>query len=227
MTGPSETTSAVMERAMKNCLTVLTALTLCAAAGTVHAQGSAEAGQNKSATCAACHGADGNSVNPEWPSLAGQHANYLVKQLKAFQKGQRENVLMTSQAAGLSVEDMADLAAYYASQTATGREADAKLVSLGEAIYRGGAKDTHVTACTACHGPSGRGNLPAGYPVVAGQHAKYLETQLHAYADGNRKSDPGQMMRNIAKVMSDEQIKAVSSYIQGLRVRGDLGYLVE
>ena len=212
---------------MRNCLTVLAALTLFAAAANVHAQGSADAGKNKSATCAACHGADGNSVNPEWPTLAGQHPNYVVKQLKAFQKGHRDNVLMTSQAASLSEEDMQDLAAYYASQTPTGREADANQVSLGETIYRGGSKDTHVTACIACHGPSGQGNLPAGYPVIAGQHAKYLETQLHAYADGKRKSDPNQMMRNIAKVMSDEQIAAVSSYMQGLRARGDLGYLVE
>lgn len=212
---------------MNSCLTVLTTLTLCAAASTVYAQGSVEAGKNKSATCAACHGTDGNSVNSDWPSLAGQHANYIVRQLKAFQKGQRENVLMSSQAMNLSEDDMADLAAYYASQTLTGREADAKQVSLGESIYRGGVKDTRVTACIACHGPGGQGNLPAGYPVVAGQHGKYLQTQLHAYADGKRKSDPNQMMRNIAKVMSDEQIEAVSSYVQGLRIRGDLGFLVE
>ena len=182
------------------------------------AEGDAAAGQAKAAVCAACHGVDGNSANPVWPSLAGQHESYIVDAIAAFKNGTRSDVLMTAQANILSDEDTADVAAYYASQTATQRTADPALADLGERIYRGGDKDEGVSACIACHGPSGRGNAPAGYPSLTGQHATYTAKQLNDYKSGARSSDGDtQVMRNIAAELSQEQINAVAAYIQGLR----------
>ncbi len=181
------------------------------------AGGDAAAGQAKSAVCAACHGTDGNSVNPEWPKLAGQHASYTALQLEYFKSGKRQNALMSAQAMGLSEQDMLDLAAYYAEQPIKGGETDPDLVSLGERIYRGGDKQNGVAACIACHGPSGKGNPLAVYPYLAGQHATYTAMQLRAYASGERRSDNNQIMRNIAGAMSDDQIEAVASYIEGMR----------
>lgn len=181
------------------------------------AEGSVEAGQAKSITCAACHGPDGNSVNPEWPSLAGQHPSYTVRQLKAFQSGARENVLMSSQAMGLTEQDMEDLAAYYAAQRLIPKEADPAKASIGERLYRGGNMETSVSACIACHGPRGGGNSPAAYPSIQGQHAIYTAAQLRAYKDGTRSTDPNRMMRDIATLLNDDEIDRVASYIQGLR----------
>ncbi len=186
-------------------------------AGPAQAQGSAEAGQAKSAVCAACHGPDGNSANPEWPSLAGQHPDYLVTQLQAFKAGDRQNVLMSPMAMPLSDEDMQDLAAYYAAQTIQPKEADPDLVERGRSLYRGGDPGKGIPACIACHGPTGQGNPLAGYPVVAAQHATYTASALKAYRAGERRSDGNQMMRNVANNMSDEDIRAVASYLQGLR----------
>ena len=183
----------------------------------VFAEGSAEAGQTKSTTCVACHGVDGNSVNPEWPSIAGQHSPYIVKQLKAFKSGARQNPLMSPMAAGLSDADMEDLAAYYSTQTANGLEADASKVSLGQRLYRGGDAQKGIAACGACHGPSGHGNPTAQYPSIKGQHATYVEAQLKAYRSGTRQTDQNQMMRGVAHSMSDEDIAAVAAYVQGLR----------
>ena len=182
-----------------------------------HADGDAAAGQAKSAVCAACHGVDGNSVNPEWPSIAGQHPGYIVDQLAAFKAGERVNVLMSPMAMNLSDQDMQDLAAFYSAQPATAREADPELFGRGQAIYRGGDASRGISACIACHGPTGRGNPLAGYPVVAGQHATYTASSLRAYASGERKSSMNQVMRNIAANMTEEDIRAVSAYIQGLR----------
>ncbi len=179
--------------------------------------GSAEAGQAKSVTCAACHGADGNSLNPEWPSLAGQHASYIVSSLQAYQSGGRSNVLMSGQAAPLSAEDIADLAAYFSAQLPAPRTADPALVAAGERLYRGGNRDSSVSACIACHGPAGRGNPGAAYPSIAGQHATYTAVQLRAYRAGERASDPNQIMRNVAARLTDEEIAAVAAYVQGLR----------
>jgi len=181
------------------------------------AEGSAERGATRAVTCAACHGPDGNSVNPEWPSLAGQHASYIAGTLQAFKKGERENVLMSSQVIALSDQDIEDLAAFYAEQAPARRTADPELVKVGERLYRGGDQERGVSACLACHGPAGRGNLPAAYPAVAGQHSVYTVNQLNAYRSRTRKSDPNQMMRNVAALLSDEDIVAVASYIQGLR----------
>jgi len=181
-------------------------------------QGSAEAGKTRSITCSACHGADGNSVNPEWPSIAGQHAPYIVQQLQAFKSGARANPLMTAQAMMLSEQDIADLAVYYESLPAAPKAvSDPALVDKGEALYRGGDRELSVAACTACHGPGGQGNPAARYPVIAGQYAVYTAKQLRDYASGARKSDaPTRVMRVIAARLSEDDIQAVASYVQGL-----------
>lgn len=181
--------------------------------------GSAEAGKAKSITCAACHGADGNSVNPEWPSIAGQHAPYIVNQLMAFKNGGRTNVLMAGQAMALSEQDMRDLAAYFAGQTRAAKAvADPGSVDKGEALYRGGDKETGAAACMSCHGPSGQGNPAASYPSLRGQYAVYTAQTLRDYASDARKSDGvTKIMREIAKRLSEDEIVAVASYVQGLR----------
>ena len=181
--------------------------------------GSAEDGKTKATTCAACHGADGISVNPLWPSLAGQGAPYVVAQLKAFKEGTRENPLMTSQAMMLSDEDMADLAVFYAGLPAPVQAvADPDLVGKGEALYRGGDVTKQVAACIACHGPTGNGNPAAAYPALKGQHAAYTAKQLRDYASGDRVSDgKTRIMREIAGKLSADEIDALASYVQGLK----------
>jgi cytochrome c553 len=181
------------------------------------AEGSADEGQSKATPCVACHGVDGNSSNPVWPNLAGQHPQYIERQLDAFKKGERQDPLMSPMAAPLSEDDMADLAAYYSKQAPKGLEADAAKLSLGQRLYRGGDASKGVAACTACHGPNGAGNPTALYPAIRGQHAAYVAKQLRAYREGARQTDPNQMMRNVAHSMSDEQIDAVAAYVQGLR----------
>ena len=181
------------------------------------AEGSVAAGEQKSVTCAACHGADGNSVNPAGPRLAGQNQRYLVEQLEGFKEGERQDPLMTPQAMMLSAQDMADLAAFYESQESGHGEADPALVPLGQKIYRAGVvEEAIIPACYACHGPNGRGVAPAGYPSLGGQHAVYIEAQLRAFRSGARRTDADQQMRNVAARLSDEEIIAVASYIQGL-----------
>lgn len=207
---------------LKRSTPVLTLIALAiagtAVSGPAVAAGSAEAGQAKAVTCSACHGMDGNSLNPEWPSLAGQHESYIVKALQSFKSGARQNVLMSSMALPLTDEDMLDLAAFFAAQKRTGGTADPALVSAGERLYRGGNKETGVPACLACHGPTGQGNPAAGWPAIAGQHATYSAAQLTAYRAKQRATDGDtQMMRNVAATLTDDEIKAVASYIQGLR----------
>jgi cytochrome c553 len=181
-------------------------------------QGSVEAGQALSGTCAACHGLDGNSVTAEWPSLAGQHPSYIVRQLQAFQTGLRHEVTMTPFALQLSEQDMHDLAAFYSAQTPTPKGADPALVETGERIYRGGVPDRGVAACIACHGPNGQGNPMSAYPAVAGQHAAYSLRTLRDYASGERRSDAAvqQMMRDIAGALREDEMRALASYMQGL-----------
>ena len=181
-------------------------------------EGSVEAGRTKSVTCAACHGADGNSVTPDWPMLAGQHASYIVRQLKAFKNGERTDVTMKPFADMLSEQDMLDVAAYFAAQKPAPKGADPTLVGLGQQIYRGGVPDRGVAACIACHGPEGNGNPLAAYPRVSGQHASYVTKQLNAYRTGDRRSDVdlNQMMRNVAGQLFEEEIRALASYVQGL-----------
>jgi len=181
--------------------------------------GSVADGQTRSAECAACHGVDGNSITAEWPSLAGQHAAYTVRQLRAYQTGERDDVLMTNFALELSEQDMLDLAAYYEAQTIIPGGADPELVSLGESVYRSGIAERGVVACIARHGPSGRGNPLAAYPMLQGQHATYTANTLRAYAAGTRRSDAtsNQMMRTITALLLEDELLAVSSYVQGLR----------
>jgi cytochrome c553 len=182
--------------------------------------GSPQAGQQKSTTCAACHGADGNSVaQPEWPSLAGQHAKYIERQLEAFKSGQRPDVLgMQGLAGALSEADMADIAAYFSSQTMAVKGTDPALVDRGQRIYRGGIPERSVPACIACHGPTGTGNPLAGYPRISHQHDAYLAKTLRDYRAGTRRSDSdmNQMMRNVAELLLDDEIDALASYMQGL-----------
>ena len=180
--------------------------------------GSADTGKSTSLTCSACHGADGNSVNPEWPSLAGQHAGYAYQQLEAFKSGDRVNALMVGQVMLLQDQDMRDLAVYFESQAPAAKAAaDPSTVDKGQTIYRAGDKEDAVSACIACHGPNGRGNPAANYPAIAGQYAVYTAKQLRDYASGARKSvGPVQQMRDIALRLSEEDIEAVASYIQGL-----------
>ena len=182
-------------------------------------EGSADAGKSKSVTCAACHGAAGISANPLWPNVAGQNAPYLVEQLKAFKGGSRENPLMTSQAMMLSDQDVADLAVYFESLPGPAQAvADPDLVSKGEALYRGGNVANQVAACIACHGPTGAGNPAAMYPALKGQHAAYTAKTLRDYASGERTSDgKTRIMRDIARKLSEEEIDALASYVQGLK----------
>ena len=185
-------------------------------------EGSAEAGASKVATCTACHGADGNAIamdQPEpWPSIASQHAGYTVRQLQAYEQGERTNVTMQTMVAGLSEQDMRDIAAYYEEQMLVPKGADPARVELGEQIYRGGIPERGVAACIACHGPRGMGNPLAGYPRVSHQHAAYLAKTLRDYRSGVRRSDAGlnQMMRNVAEFLLDDEIEALASYMQGL-----------
>ena len=197
-------------------LTVFLAASMVLAGLPARAAGDAEAGKSKAATCAGCHGTDGNSVNPEWPNLAGQNAGYLVKQLKEFKAGDRENATMAPMAAGLSEQDMEDIAAYLTAQTPKGGAADPDLATLGQSIYRGGIKDRDIPACMSCHAPDGGGNQAAKFPAVAGQHAAYTMSQLKAFRSGARNNDPANMMRTTAHLMTDEEISSVSSYMQGL-----------
>lgn len=176
-----------------------------------------EAGKTKSAVCAACHGVDGNSVNAAWPSLAGQHASYIYKQLKDFKQGHRVNASMTAMVALLNDTDMKNVAAYYESQQPKSVAFDGELISAGENIYRGGITETSVAACMGCHSPSGKGNGPAGWPSLKGQHPEYIVTQLKAFKEGIRANDVGKMMRNVSVRMSDQEMKSVAAYIAGIQ----------
>jgi cytochrome c553 len=193
------------------------------------AAGSAEAGATKAASCVACHGANGNSTNEQWPSLAGQNAAYIKSQLKAFHDKTRLDSLnmMPAMAAPLGEQDMDDLAAYFASQTPSGLEADPSYWQAGQQLYRGGDRNRNIPACMACHGPVGRGNPAAGYPALRAQHAVYTVKQLTDYASDNRytRTDKGdssggpnsQIMHTIAGALTPEDMRNLASYVQGMR----------
>jgi len=202
---------------MKNWLVITITFLLSAVQVTAQAGGDPEAGKTKSAACAACHGADGNSVNPEWPKLAGQHQPYIVKQLMHFADGDRQNAVMAPMAAGLTEQDREDLGAYYASQKVKFGMADPELVELGERIYRSGNAQSGIAPCMGCHGPNGAANPAARYPALRGQHAKYIENQLHGFAEGKRVNENAvKMMQILASRMTNREIRAVASYIEGL-----------
>lgn len=185
--------------------------------GTVAAQGDAAAGQAKAAVCGACHGADGNSMIGAFPKLAGQNVAYLVKQMKDIKSGDRPVMTMTGQLDSFSDQDMLNVAAYFSSQAVTLGKAKAELVELGEKLYRSGSKRKGVSACTACHSPTGSGNAPAGFPSLKGQHAEYTAAQLKAFRASERHNDSEKIMRDNAELLSDKDIEALASYISGLR----------
>ena len=188
------------------------------------AEGDASAGQAKSAICAACHGADGNSMVPNWPKLGGQHEQYLVRQVSLIQSGARPVPEMIGIATSLSPQDIADIAAWYSRQTVVGGVADQAQIELGERIFRAGNMESGVPACMACHGPAGEGNPLAGYPALAGQHAVYTGNMLTRFRNGENWGEgdaSSQVMNGVAAELTDAEIAAVASYIQGLYLRSD------
>ena len=199
---------------MKQCLTTVL---LCTVVSINALAADPAAGAAKAALCVACHGPAGNSANPEWPKLAGQHAKYTAKQIRDFMAGvTRSNELMAPMIAGLSDQDIEDISAYYAIQRSSGGFASEEMHALGERIYRGGNAESGVPACIACHGPRGGGNGPAGFPALAGQHAVYTAKQIDDWRFGNRSNDPNQMMADAVRYLTPEETRAVSEYIAGL-----------
>jgi cbb3-type cytochrome c oxidase subunit III len=196
--------------------------------------GSVEGGATVANTCLACHGVNGNSGNAEWPNLAGQNAAYVEHQLHLFHDGRRTGKagdasasMMPGMAASLTDQNIADVAAYYAQQTPVGLEADPSYWQAGQRIYRSGDRERGIPACAACHGPSGRGNPAAGYPALRAQHAVYVVKQLSAYSTDVRYSkdargvsyggDNAAIMHTIAARLTEEDMRNVASYIQGMR----------
>lgn len=167
--------------------------------------------------CGACHGADGNSTSPTYPNLAGQHPEYLNKQLNEFKSGARRNAIMAPNVTNLSDDDMLNLAAFFSAQQPKSRQAkDPELVAQGEKLYKGGNAGSGVPACASCHGPAGSG-IPVQFPRLAGQHAKYVLSQLKNFRSADRANDGGKMMQVIARKLTDAEMKAVAEYVSGLR----------
>jgi cytochrome c553 len=196
------------------------------ASGAAMAQsGDAERGQELSQTCAACHGPDGNSPAGDFPSIAGQHEKYLIKQLHDFQTGNetngeegRYNVLMADQVAGLDDQDIRDLAAYFGAQEeeVLGTDLSEDEIAEAQELYLGGDEDRGITACAACHGPRAGGMGLAAFPRLSGQHPAYTRSALEQFKSGERANDPNGMMRDVASQLSDEDIELLSRYISGL-----------
>ena len=205
---------------------ILFSLTLGWAAGSFAADanpvGDATAGKSKSVACGACHGADGNSAAP-FPKLAGLGEKYLLKQLRDIRDGARQVPTMAGQLDGKVDQDLADIAAYFSSQSRSGGQTDPELLALGAKVFRSGVAERKVPACIACHSPTGKGNAPGGFPALAGQHAQYVADQLRAYRKGyedpaGRTNDGDtKIMRTVAFGLSDKEIEAVSSYVAGLK----------
>ena len=179
--------------------------------------GNADSGKDKVATCVACHGQDGNSMVGLWPSLAGQNANYLVRQLQHIKSGKRSIAVMAGLLDNFSTGDLSDIAAFYASKNNTIGQVEADKVELGRKLYYSGSLEKGIPACTACHSPKGKGNAPAGYPLLSGQQADYVIKSLKNYRSGERNNDESsQMMMAIAYKLDDVEIDALSSFINGL-----------
>ena len=188
------------------------------------AEGDPAAGEAKAVTCAACHGADGNSVVAMWPKIAGQHEDYLNRQITLIKNGTRPVPEMMGIVASLSEQDIADLAAFYAAQMSSPGAADESLVAAGELLYRAGNADEGIPACMSCHGPAGEGNPLAGYPRLAGQHATYTASMLNKFHDGvtwGEDDASSQVMVGVARLLTDDEILAVSSYIEGLHFNAE------
>jgi cytochrome c553 len=218
----------------KKLLALSLALAFTSTLGILHAEGSINAGKEKAASCISCHGDNGNSMVSTFPKLAQQHSSYLIKQLQAFKTGARKNPMMTAIASGLSNEDMADIAAYYAAQEISANDlpvlddddedekSDSKvtiqsIIAQGSDLYRNGDLPREVSACIACHGPLGEGNKPAAFPALRSQHADYLIKTLTDFKTDTRSNNPENMMHMIAKKMTDDEIKAVSYRISMMK----------
>jgi len=192
-------------------------LALCFVAAGAQAAGNADAGKQKAVACGACHGADGNSLAPTFPKLAGQHEKYLLKQLHDIKSGARNIPTMAGQLDAMSGQDLADIAAYFAAQQASPGAAREELVALGETVYRAGIREKGVAACAGCHSPTGSGNGPAGFPALSGQYADYIAVSLRAFRNDERTNDGDtRIMRDVASRLSDKEIDAVASYASGL-----------
>ncbi|RUO43656.1 cytochrome c4 [Aliidiomarina taiwanensis] len=185
--------------------------------------GDAAAGEGKAAICAACHGPDGNSALGTFPSIAGQHPRYLVKQLREYKLGATTNgaegrydPVMSGQAVSLSEQDMYDLAAYFSQQEHKLGETTEEIAAEGMALFMGGDLERGITACAACHGPSGAGAGQAAFPLLSGQHPEYTKAQLEKFRAGERANDPNAMMRDVAAKLTDRDIEVLSQYIRGL-----------
>lgn len=202
---------------MKKTLVSIASFCLSLWALNVHAAGDPVLGEQKTATCAGCHGSDGNSTNPIWPKLAGQHEDYLYKQLTEYKNGERKNAVMAGMVATLSDADMQNLAAFYASQSITAGQGNPEQAARGKKLYFSGDAESGVPACAACHGANGEGNKPAGFPALAGQHAAYTVATLKAFRDGTRANDANAMMRLAVKDMTDAEMQAVAEYLVGLK----------
>lgn len=184
---------------------------------TVNASVNAADMEKKTATCIACHGPKGISPNAEWPHLAGQHQQYLVKQLKNMKEGhERESPMMASIINQLTLEDIEALSTYYSQLPLAKGVTAKKFLKRGELIYRGGDFEKHITACIACHGPDGKGNEEAGFPVLSGQQVDYIVQQLKLFKEKKRKNDLNGIMRDISVRMDDDDMQAVAHYIAGL-----------
>lgn len=198
---------------------LIAAFGLLMAANTAAVAGDAAAGQTKmiEGGCVGCHMMDGNSVVDQFPKIAGQHEQYIIKQLNEFKTMVRKNDLMFGMSAGLTDEDMANLAAFLSTQVATTSPADESKVTLGQDIYRGGNSTSGVPACMGCHGPAGSGNPTANYPALAGQFPAYTASQLKAFRDGSRSNDMNKMMSSVAVRLTDAEIEAVANYIASMK----------
>lgn len=209
---------------------LLFALALTSTSSILHAEGSIDAGKEKAALCFSCHGKNGNSLVSNFPKLAQQNSSYLVKQLQAYKNGTRKNAMMSGIVAGLSDDDMSDIAAYFADQDISSNqlpnldddEDDNKkdihaIMAQGSDLYRNGDLPREVSACIACHGPFGEGNKPATFPSIKSQHADYLIQTLTDFKTGARSNNPENMMHMIAKKMTDDEIKAVSYHISMMK----------
>ncbi len=191
-----------------------------------YGDGTAQSGAAKAATCTACHGPSGNSVNAQWPRLAGQNAVYIDEQLHLFKAGVRNNAVMMPMSTTLSDKDIDDLSVYYEAQTPTGLEADPSYWQAGQTLYKYGDPARNIPACIACHGPVGTGNPASGYPALRAQYAEYVMKQLQDFASGARYAGAGDnkpesrnaaMMTTIAKLLTPVDMRNVASYVQGMR----------
>jgi cytochrome c553 len=222
---------------IKSLLALSISVTFSLAPTLIHAEGNKDAGKTKAASCASCHGEDGNSMVSTFPKLAGQHESYLVRQLQDLKDGFRNAPMMAPLAMALDDQSIEDISAYYASQKISQNQRPVfvtddddedddsaqsdednstkldALLALGSNLYRNGNLKTKISACIACHGPAGEGNKPSSFPSLRGQHADYLIKSLNDFKKGARSTNSDNMMHMIAKKMTDKEIKAVSYHI--------------